>query len=151
MSLCTTKRCILIFCKNIPYPTFPTKEISFFFFMSQKRPSRPSGVCLLKASSRSTCRAQGTRGSGSSEKKLLRAPATVLMEKSFSIRSNPWSAMWREEKKTGELICNRRKQTHQLLSERNNELHVTFLCQPSVYVLLRQPHNYMSNSWFKQA
>lgn len=63
------------------------------------RPSQPSGVCLLKASNRSACRAQGTRGSGSSAKKLLRAPATVFMEKSFSTRSNPWSA--RRERQRG--------------------------------------------------
>lgn len=33
----------------------------------------------------------GTRGSGSSEKKLFMAPATVFTVKSFSARSRLWS------------------------------------------------------------
>ena len=46
---------------------------------------------LLCASTRSICMLYGTRGSGSSEKKLFMAPATVFTVKSFSARSRLWS------------------------------------------------------------
>lgn len=45
----------------------------------------------LCASTRSICMLYGTRGSGSSEKKLFMAPATVFTVKSFSAKSRLWS------------------------------------------------------------
>lgn len=51
----------------------------------------------LCASTRSICMLYGTRGSGSSEKKLFMAPATVFTVKSFSAKSRLWS-----ERKLGE-------------------------------------------------
>lgn len=50
-----------------------------------------SGLYSLCASTRSICMLYGTRGSGSSEKKLFMAPATVFTVKSFSARSRLWS------------------------------------------------------------
>lgn len=56
----------------------------------------------LKASTSSACMLYGTRGSGSSEKKLFIAPAIVFTDKSFSIRSMLGSIMYRKrERKFG--------------------------------------------------
>lgn len=53
----------------------------------------------LKASTSSVCMLYGTRGSGSSEKKLFIAPATVFTDMSFSIRSMLGSIKYRKRER----------------------------------------------------
>lgn len=54
----------------------------------RKLPPAQHSLC---ASTRSLCMLYGTSGSGSSEKKLFMAPATVFTVKSFSAKSRLWS------------------------------------------------------------